>query len=477
MLTSSLKLPPIAEIGYSSKKNLYLLGGIVSLLIIGAVVASVFEYLIASIFAIIGAILFLKDSRIRFALTITLIFVLQIEPPETEITILGYIAGVIFGGGILLEILKKKIISHTPLTNSKFFTYFSFFLFWNVGLGIIGILSGEYTFLAWLKESLLWAPLFLIPIYSLEIVKKYQNHESFFSIVILCLWLAVTLATVLKIKSNLTQAVYLFEIGVARYDTTNGAFMMLIFLSLGMILHKKWWTLLTIGFFISFISLLLTFGRTAWVAGVGFLPFILLLGNRIERKQGYKFTVTLIFFGALGFILLYFSIPIVRVGTGFIFGKLFSSTHLKTDPSMYNRYIEWARILKAIYNLPISGYGFGATFYNYDWLLGISRFSAYTHNAYLSVIFKSGIVGFILLMTAYIGFFVRGLSLMKEKLITGRERAYLRAGCVVILYTTVIGYTGNVFYQREMMLYIAIFWSFCVCIQERVNIRKEIVHA
>ena len=416
--------------------------------------------------ALVSGYLFIRDPRVRFSSTLGMIMLLQVF--ETAV-FLQYAAAVIFNGGLLLVIIERKLFQDRKVTPSAMLLPFSLFLLWGAGVGFLNVILGGVRFEQWYREVLLWAPLFLMPIYYQDIIERKLNPEQFLKWSLLLLWIAVFLASYLKIRNNLVQAAYLFQIGISRYDTINGAFMMFIFLTLAMLEERKNRLLLLCGFFFSVGSLILTFGRTAWFASVMFMPVVILLGNKVERKNGWRFVWLLIVCAVVFGIVGYLYVPTVELALNFFWSKVTSVSLGAKDASMYNRYIEWNGLVHYVKDLPLTGGGFGATFKNYNWLLGITGQAHYTHSAYLGVVLKAGIVGFILLFISIVGYMIKGIKFLRDKRLTSTERAYIRAGIATMLYTAVIGYTGNVFYQREMMMYIAFYWCYCIGIEYKLK--------
>src|SRR5205814_2043711 len=125
---------------------------------------------------------------------------------------------------------------------------------------------------------------------------------------------------------------------------------------------------------------------------------VFLLADRNERKRGVRFM--LLFAATLLplFLFAFFFIPLFHISVLLGIQKFFSSANLKSDISMYGRYVEWRYILKPISSSFITGQGFGATYWLYGWLSGYSMESAFTHNAFFAVMLRTGIVGFILLL-------------------------------------------------------------------------------
>jgi O-antigen ligase len=408
---------------------------------------------------------FVLDARVRFALIVAMVLLMQFDPSPNGVSLVGYLGAIVFIGDLFLLLFRKKILLNAPLTNSALFVSFGCFIVWTLGIGVVRMFGGEVDYIVLVKDFLAFMPFFLLPACYMEIVEKHKNAEEFLVKCMLVLWIAVFVASAIKIRSSLLQAVYLFELGTSRYDTLNGGLMIFIFLSLAMVpsFKKKWF--LYSGLLISVLSLILTFGRSVWLGTVLFIPIVVLLGNRSERKRGYSFIIKALCISLILLVLGYIFIPAVKIGLVFLGSKLFSASKLKTDASMYNRYVEWESLWKYITASPLAGYGFGGKYNAYNWLLGFTMHTGYSHNAYLSILFKSGIVGFILLMVPVVGFLVKGIKYAIDKNIPEKERAYLRAGVALMLNILLLGYTGNIFFSREMSMYIAFFWCYCMQIE------------
>jgi O-antigen ligase len=147
--------------------------------------------------------------------------------------------------------------------------------------------------------------------------------------------------------------------------------------------------------------------------------------------------------------------------------------NMKTDLSMQGRYIEWEQVMNAVTQMPITGHGFGGRYANFNWFAGYTYITGYTHSGYLGLLFKTGVVGVILMAIPFIGYLVFGLKRLRHKMLTLTERAYLRAGVALMIFIAILGYTGNIFIQREMSVYIALYWCFCVQIDMRLRERQR----
>ncbi len=433
-------------------------------------------YLLAAAAGIVFSVFFLRDSRVRFVSVFFLVVSLSLKTEHASNSLLDYIAAAIFTGSFIYIIIKKKIIDRQPIVSDPLFIFYSLFLVWGLLLGIISIFIGNVSIEKWYRDVLLFiSPLFLIPAFFEEMRTEKKNIDNVFGWCILSMWLIIFLVSIIRIRSSVATAFYAYELGRVRIDNFNGSFMCLVFLSLSFITTgaKRW--LMLGGIIISSISLFLTFGRAVEAATILSLPIIFLFAEPFERRQGLRFVRFSFAILIPLFILAFFSIPLFRIAILLGIEKLFSSVNIKTDASMYGRYVEWRSALKTIFTLPLTGKGFGSEFLNYGWLGGYSFTSNYIHNAFYAVLLRTGIIGVILLAIPSFGFVFKGFKYLRNKYLTLREKAYLRAAMATMVIVAINGYTTPIFIQRDEVIYIALFWCFIMNLQWKISDRKRIV--
>jgi O-antigen ligase len=263
------------------------------------------------------------------------------------------------------------------------------------------------------------------------------------------------------VRSSFLAATYLFEVGYQRVNLINGPFMLFVFFHL--ILLEKSKTkrrYYTLGMVMSVVTIILVHSRTMWIIsliGICLTPFFI---KQEERKRAYWLfgKLTLLFIAAVS--LLYLLFPFFGIILKFLLAHLLSSSNLRTDPSLVGRYIEWRYVWGTISESPLVGYGSGNIYRLYNWFGGYFLNSAYTHNGYLGVLLKGGLIGFILLYISYIGFIIKGFVLLKTKSLMAIERAFIRAGLSILLLLTLATNTFNMFSHRDVLLYVGIIWGY-----------------
>ena len=217
-----------------------------------------------------------------------------------------------------------------------------------------------------------------------------------------------------------------------------------------------------LGIIISIAAIFLTHNRTMWVAtplGLLLTPFFL---PKEHRKRIYHLYLKLflIFISAIGSV--YLSFPLARILIKAYFSYFLTVSNVKTDASLIGRYVEWRYVLLTIRDFPFTGTGFGGTYHAFNWFGGWFYEATYTHNGYLGVLLKGGFIGFILFFLSYFGFIRKGFNLLRNKILTETERAFIRTGITVLLLLLIVTNTLNIFAHRDILLYIGVIWGYFI---------------
>jgi O-antigen ligase len=132
---------------------------------------------------------------------------------------------------------------------------------------------------------------------------------------------------------------------------------------------------------------------------------------------------------------------------------------VKTDLSLVNRYIEWRVLFRFIRASPLVGYGFGARYFDYDWLLGYSLWTGYSHNAFLYVLLKSGVIGFTALFGAFVLLMFRALKLSRSIYLKANQRAAMRVAFALSFTMLITSMTLNALGDRTALVWLGIVWG------------------
>jgi O-antigen ligase len=346
---------------------------------------------------------------------------------------------------------------------------FNAYFGWSIVLGALGIALFNNTVNDWYREILIQLPLFIVPLlYAAAVKPRSQQERILFAIVVLS-WSAVLIQSLIRFREGIIRAVYMYQTGRTGVDPTFALFLFFITISLVLIEKKKSrqkYYLLPAG--LAFINIGLGLYRTVWVIAILMIPILFLLAKREERKRGYRFLGMLGIAAVIGVIVAMRTSHVANLYLTSMFVRLTTTTKVTTDSSLKNRYIEWSRILIYIRASPLVGYGYGAHFLNFDWLRGFYSMEGYTHNGYLMIFFKSGLIGFIAFFAAYFGFLMKAFRIVRSRFLTEMERGIARAAIAFMFSILILSTTLNSFAERISMVWLALAWSF-VTVYDRVH--------
>jgi O-antigen ligase len=133
------------------------------------------------------------------------------------------------------------------------------------------------------------------------------------------------------------------------------------------------------------------------------------------------------------------------------------------------RVSEWHGELARIMESPIVGNGFGASFRFFDVLTYAHQWYPFSHNSYLFILFKTGLIGGILFFGALLGFVLKGFRLLREPMLDARARMLLRAVMASILVQLFGAFTGPTFCSKTPMVWLGLCWGFLLATEKRLG--------
>lgn len=332
---------------------------------------------------------------------------------------------------------------------------------WGLFIGIGGMLWWNNPALDWAREFFILCPIVLVPAFYERFFTADSEHErhlhrfAFVAAILVMVWATARYAI------NIATAAYAYQIGRFTFDTSASIIVLLV--CFAFTLHRVKWIPMYVRIALASFcvgTLVIASYRTIWAASVLSVIVLFMIAPRTVWSSGLRFL--LILGGVLASIgtYMFFQVKIFQVFVMMQYQRLLSSTELKTDPSLVNRYIETDIVWDYIKGSPIVGYGFGAKFQLFDWLLGMSFDYSYSHNGFFFVAFKTGIVGFLLIFTAYFWFMYKGFRIARDLTESPRVRALAGVGFCYLLCMLVSNYTLNIFAERNVLIWITLFWGF-----------------
>ncbi|MCX7983463.1 MAG: O-antigen ligase family protein [Bacteroidetes bacterium] len=198
-----------------------------------------------------------------------------------------------------------------------------------------------------------------------------------------------------------TLGTYLSFQRITGYDEINYPIILVSSFSLLLIAVKKYHkAVLWVVLLISLLALLLSYTRGSWIAAIVGIFFIIFMYTFYSPQQVVKlhtivfsmFTVVLliIFFDLLGLLPL-----------DLIFGRATLVTTKQVDISSLERITEWVTAYNDFKKSPLVGAGLGYMVKYYAIGVGYKE-NIFIHNSYLYVLFKMGIIGFVIFISMYI---------------------------------------------------------------------------
>jgi O-antigen ligase len=455
----------------SAINQIFLGFGVLLVCIIGQFFAPI-ELIAAGIIGITLGYVILRNDLLMLISYISIILLVKLRMRQEGVSPIDIMAGLLMTGIFLTFIIKRKLfLRKQTLAPNNAYYFVVLFAIWTSVISFIYIAADKITFNFWYRELLIFSPLLFIPILFVNAVEKNEHSLKILAGFLLIIWFFVQVASVILVRNSMQNALFLYETGRANFDISNSAFMIIVFLSLSTIEaekeRKKYYV---VGILISVVGLLLTFNRTNWLITIGLLPILFFMAPKAEHKNRNKVILSLLLLTVVTVLSLLFLAPSnIQLLIKWFFAHFLTSSGVKTDPSLVNRYIEWRNVWQQILSTPISGVGFGGYFKNYAWIGGITVEAYYTHSGVLGILLKSGIVGFILIFTAYIKFFLLGCKLAYSKLLSDRERALTRAGILIIIFIVFQMLTLNPFMHREILWYLGLVWAYFIYLERKVK--------
>jgi O-antigen ligase len=205
---------------------------------------------------------------------------------------------------------------------------------------------------------------------------------------------------------------------------------------------------------INIFSLAFSFSRGYWVATAVGVGLILLLSEwKIKRRM------LLWGLSALLFIFAVVALTVPAVFRVISEGILFRLTSIGySDISFQARLVESRTVLDLFLQSPFIGYGFGSIYSFYDLITKHHALTWYIHNGYFFLLFKVGIIGFLLYFAFYIS---RTLAIFQtlKRMPRGNIKSMLLGFSVIPVVMLLLSYTSPQFYDRASVLILTVVWG------------------
>lgn len=382
--------------------------------------------------------------------------------------IIDVLAGMIIIGVALSTFIKVRVLSNQRFFSSPLQYILCAYYLYTFFLGIVGIAFWNISPDTWFRESLIQLPLIIIPVLMrLAFEKDKDRVLKRFLYIVAVIWFVTVTVNLIVFRQNVAKAYYLFETGRSSMEISIPSLCLFAFVSLSVVASTVQKRVLLFAALYTIVAIGLSLFRTLWLVDAMLLPFIVYLMHADERKRGIRFLILMTVAVVIVLIILSTLVPFIGLFLKSLLLRLLYSSAVTTDPSLVNRYIEWNSVWETIRQAPIIGYGYGATYFDYNWILGYSYHYGFTHNGYLYLMLKSGIVGGIILSIGYVLFIIKGLRYSLLKNVDAFHRALFRAGVAFLIGLLFTNITLNALAQRDAVFWISVIWGYFLYIDQK----------
>ena len=335
------------------------------------------------------------------------------------------------------------------------------FLAFLVGVGLSSILSVLFgaSATAFAAEG---ANLLLLGFYFpvRAAVAEHRHGAMVIAGVIALLALAVSLRNIANYRSLVTAAVLAEVIGGRRVDMNNALVLLGVGMGIGLAttLRHRWKVLAAlIGLGAVIAAALITQSRALWAVGLGMGGLAFLLVNSTEKRR--IALGSLLLTGALGILLMALvGDKIFVIAQSFV--RRFSTLGqaASSDISLLSRYYEGKYVLGEALKSPVVGHGIGVPYAQYEIIEQVTFKRTFVHNGYISLLYRFGIWGLVLVVAAWLSSVSRSLRAMRQTSVPFDRGMAL--GCVVLLLGALVYHnTSNLLQNSDGVLVLMLAWA------------------
>lgn len=298
-----------------------------------------------------------------------------------------------------------------------------------------------------------------------------HNPKAIRALAFSCLILVVYIAVrnFVEYATGLSNAEHLWAIAKTRVTTNELVMLSAATACITLFVYVRS-AIKRVGFFalsaLFIAAVVITQSRALWVSQLLAVGMLFLLSPRQVKN---RFLV----FGFSSLALLLLVAPILLedftriVSSGLISRLLSLESATVADISLINRFVEARVAFEAFLATPITGYGLGVPYKYYSLVYELSWETTFIHNTVVGVLYKHGLVGFILLLLFGLSILVRAFDLVRKHEI--KYRVFGVVGLALICAFALDGLTSNLFTRSDISLNIAIVAAVICGVQSRLR--------
>ncbi len=357
------------------------------------------------------------------------------------------IYGLVYLGYLSYWFISRLFFYRDDILRTKIdWALFLFLVYATLSLGLTPLLGGEMSAAVsqWLSITTL---AFYFPIKEACIRRRERLPQK--SILLSLGFVAVFIAirNLFDYKTGLSQADYLWQIASGRVVMNEHVLMMAGIVTLGFLLYARTWlgrSLLT-GLFVTFsASIVIAQSRAVWVS---FLLGVAIIFVFVDKKRriyiaalGLAGVAAILIIGILVFEN-FFSVIVAGFSDRFFSLR----TAATKDLSLINRFIEMEAAWSYIRENPIVGHGFGVPIKYYSLVYEATRVNSYIHNGYVGVLYRHGLIGFVLLFFFYFGSIWVFIRMARDKAVERFDRLIAIVAVSCLAAESLVGNSANPF--------------------------------
>jgi O-antigen ligase len=385
-------------------------------------------------------------------------------------TALDLVFGIFLIGIIGYWIVKVRFFEGLQFNQSVGQLCMSLFTIWAIFVTALGFIFTENPFNTALREILNFLPMLILPVLYERFIEPDSKAEQSVMILILLAAGIMVIASVIQVRNNLAQAVYLYQTGYGKADSPLSGFLTLIAIS--MIISTRRSSRLTgpiIGLVCAILGVVISFKRGLYLATLLTTPILFFFSTPDERRKGFARLFVILLIGIICMIPVYYSSRFLRLMLTFYSHRFISSQNVTTDLSITNRYAEARYCLQAIMRSPIFGAGFGARFRTFQIIDRVHVWTGYCHNSYLYMIFKTGFVGAALFFAAFGSIILKGIKILRSPYCSTKYRIIVRASIAYLFLFLLVIYAEPAIDGKTDLMWIGLIWGYFLALENKIR--------
>lgn len=330
---------------------------------------------------------------------------------------------------------------------------------------LVALLENAVMFL-WVREFLAVSTLFLF--FPAREILKTDRGLKIAMAALLILTAGLASYNIMMYGSTTLAQEYYGELIGRRQPASVHFFFAMVVLAASVWIHglgnRNYRALTIFTLIISTVALIATFTRGFWV---GTAISLLLLFFLAEPRKKFAIAIgsTIMLCLGTGGLLIFWG-DVGGAVLSSVVSRFLSVGEALKDISFTNRIAESLAVVDAIINSPILGHGFGSSFRYHDFFKQSTYETWYSHNGYLFLLFKVGLIG----VAAFIGFYgiivTRGYRLARSVPAGDWRCPFVHGTWAILVSMMVVTLTSNVFIEKEPLLLISLGAAFLANVHE-----------